>query len=224
MQPGIGKDDSGLSAARRALLDRLLASAGNGSAAKVTIGRKAQRDPRDAAPLSNAQQRLWFMHQLAPDSAFYNIPVAISLTGQVDVPALQHTLDEIVRRHEVLRTCFPLVDGSPVQHVLDDAHVPLILLDVSARPPSERRAEAQRYADKEASQPFNLATGPVIRASLIKLTDAEHWLLLTIHHIAADGWSMNVLSHELKVLYAAFQAGSQSPLPPLPLQYADFAI
>ncbi|HKP36711.1 MAG TPA: amino acid adenylation domain-containing protein, partial [Pyrinomonadaceae bacterium] len=227
MQPGIGggtKGDSRLSAERRALLDRMLAAAGNGNTAKVTISREALRDSRAPAPLSNAQQRLWFMHQLAPDSAFYNIPVAIALTGPIDITAVQRTLDEIVRRHEVLRTFFPLVDGSPVQMVSNEAHVPLSLIDVSVRPPSEQREEAQRYADEEASQPFNLATGPVIRASLVKLSDSEHWLLITIHHIAADGWSMNVLSQELKVLYAAFQSGTSSPLPPLPLQYADFAV
>ena len=218
------KGDSRLSAERRALLDRMLAAAGNDKTAEVTISRKGLRDPRTPAPLSNAQQRLWFMHQLAPDSAFYNIPVAIALTGPIDIPGVQRTLDEIVRRHEVLRTFFPLVDGSPVQMVSAEAHVPLSLVDVSARPPSERREEAQRYADKQASEPFNLATGPVVRASLVKLADAEHWLLITIHHIAADGWSMNVLSQELKVLYAAFQAGTSSPLPPLPLQYADFAL
>jgi amino acid adenylation domain-containing protein/non-ribosomal peptide synthase protein (TIGR01720 family) len=201
----------------------MLAAAGARGATDETIGRSARRVPHQPAPLSNAQQRLWFMHQLAPDSAFYNVPFATRLNGHVDIPALQRALDEIVLRHEVLRTSFPLVDGAPVQVVSDQAHVPLEIVDITAHPIATRRAEAQRLADEEATKPFELAIGPVIRAMAVKLEDAEHWLVMTLHHIVADGWSMNVLSQELGALYAAFSAGLRSPLPPLPLQYAEFA-
>ncbi len=221
---GAAKADLAFSVDRRALLDRMLAAAGTKAAANETIGRAALRDPRHPAPLSNAQQRLWFMHQLAPNSAFYNVPVATRLNGKINIPALQKTLDEIVRRHEVLRTYFPAPDGAPVQVVSDQAHVPLRIVDISSHPVSTRRSEAQRLADEEAATPFDLATGPVIRAMLVTLEDAEHWLVMTLHHIVADGWSMSVLSQEMKALYGAFSVGLPSPLPPLPLQYADFAI
>jgi amino acid adenylation domain-containing protein len=218
------KRNLSLSADRRALLEQMLASGGvkaNGSDATLRIPRRGSSGP---APLSNAQQRLWFLHQLAPQSAFYNVPVAMRLDGYLNVAALQQTLDEIVRRHEVLRTSFPLVSGIPVQVVSPVSHVPLSLVDVSSGSPADRQRGAQAAADREAVTPFDLATGPVIRAMLVRLADAEHWLVLTLHHIAADGWSMGVLSQELTALYGAFRAGQPSPLPELPLQYADFAV
>jgi amino acid adenylation domain-containing protein/non-ribosomal peptide synthase protein (TIGR01720 family) len=124
----------------------------------------------------------------------------------------------------VLRTFFPLAEGAPVQLVSAEANLPLRMVDISGHPGPARQAEAQRLADEEAAQPFDLATGPVIRATLVRIGDAEHWLVMTLHHIVADGWSMDVLSQELRTLYAAFSAGQPSPLPELPVQYADFAV
>lgn len=212
-----------LSSERQALLDRILAASGVVAAGGDAPARIPLRDRSGAAPLSYAQQRLWFMDQLAPNSAFYNVPVASRLEGPLDVHALQRSLNEIVRRHEVLRSAFPTVEGEPVQVVRPDAAVPLSVVDLSGRPLEVRRGEAQQIADAQARQPFTLATGPVVRATVVRLSDADHWLLLSLHHIVADGWSMGILARELQVLYRALRAGDPSPLPELPIQYADFA-
>ena len=212
-----------LTSERQALLDRILAASGVVGAGGDAPVRIPLRDRSSAAPLSYAQQRLWFMDQLAPNSAFYNVPVASRLEGSLDVLALQRSLNEIVRRHEVLRSAFPTVAGEPVQVVRPDAAVPMAVVDLSGRPVEGRQREAQRIADAQARQPFALATGPLIRATVVRLSDAEHWLLLSLHHIVADGWSMGILARELQLLYRAFRAGEPSPLPELPIQYADFA-
>lgn len=219
-----GKHGLLLSANRRALLESMLAAKQGKVGVETDSHRIPRRNSTAPAPLSHAQQRLWFLHQLAPDSAFYNVPVVTRLVGHVSAAILQRALDAIVLRHEILRTCFPVVGGTPVQVVATEAHVPLSIVDVSARPAIERRVEAQRLADQEASVPFDLAGGPVMRAMLLRLGEVDHWFVMTLHHIVADGWSMDVLSHELRELCAAFAAGRPSPLPPLPVQYADFAV
>ena len=215
---GPTKRDVTLSDERRALLERMLAATGLKAAVEEAPGRVPRRALSGPAPLSNAQQRLWFLHQLAPDSAFYNVPIATRLEDLLDAAALGRAIDELVRRHEILRTTFPLVDGTPVQAVSPKAHVPLRVVNASGR------ADAQRLADEEASAPFDLARGPVMRALLVRLGQAEHWLVMTLHHIVCDGWSMSVLSRELRTLYQAFAAGRPSPLSELPIQYADFAV
>ena len=207
-----------LSEERRALLERMLSATGLRAAGEEAPARVPRRDSSGPAPLSNAQQRLWFLHQLAPNSAFYNVPIATRLEDRVDASVLGRAIDELVRRHEILRTAFPLIDGTPVQIVYPEAHVPLRVVIATGR------AEAQRLADEEASLPFDLARGPMIRALLARLGEAEFWLVLTLHHIVCDGWSMNVLARELRTLYTAFAAGRPSPLPELPIQYADFAV
>ncbi len=174
-------------------------------------------------PLSFAQQRLWFIDQFEPNSAQYNLPDVVRLRGTLDINALARALDEIVRRHEVLRTTFPTVDGQPVPVVTPELSVPLPIVDLSDRPEAEREAEALRLANAEARRPFDLARGPLLRATLLRLRADEHLALLTLHHIASDGWSSGVLTRELAALYSAFAAGAPSPLPPLPLQYADYA-
>ena len=175
-------------------------------------------------PLSFAQQRLWFLHELEPSSSFYNVPVAVRLRGHLQIDAMQRTLNEIVRRHESLRTSFPTVDAQPVQSIAPALVLDLPLLDLSTLREEEREHEAQRRATEEARLPFNLATGPLIRASLVRLGAEDHVLLVTMHHIVSDGWSMGVLIKEVGALYRAFIENEPSPLAELPVQYADFAV
>jgi amino acid adenylation domain-containing protein len=175
-------------------------------------------------PLSFAQQRLWFLDRLEPDSAVYNIPLILRLHGPLAVPALATALTEIVRRHEVLRTTYGMVSGEPVQAVHPPAPLPFPVVDLAALPEPAREAESDRLSWEEARRPFDLLRGPVFRASLVRLSGEDHRLLPTLHHIAGDGWSMGVLLAELADLYAAALAGRPSPIPELSLQYADFAL
>ncbi len=181
--------------------------------------------PRDREiPLSFAQQRLWFLDQLAPNSPLYNIPDAVRITGPLDVGVLERSLNEIVRRHEVLRTTFAAVEGRPIQVIAPELHLPLPIVDLRSLPKARREAEALRLATEEAQRPFDLARGPLIRALLLRLDEEEHIALLTVHHTVSDGWSTGVFMGEMAALYEAFAAGKPSPLPELPIQYADFAV
>ncbi|HKD02411.1 MAG TPA: condensation domain-containing protein, partial [Terriglobales bacterium] len=173
-------------------------------------------------PVTFAQQRLWFLDQLQPNSASYNVAWSIRISGQLQIPALERTLNEIVRRHEVLRTVFSEKDGEPVQVVSASQELPLPVRDLSSHP--EREAEAQQAAEREAKQPVDLRNGPLVRAQLLRLSDKEHILLLTLHHIIFDGWSRRIFVQELGALYEAFCAGKPSPLSDPPLQYADYAV
>ncbi|HVT17886.1 MAG TPA: non-ribosomal peptide synthase/polyketide synthase [Thermoanaerobaculia bacterium] len=182
------------------------------------------RAPRDReAPLSFAQQRLWLLDQLAPGSCVYNLPAALRMTGPLDPAALAAAASEIVRRHEVLRTSFPAVDGTPVQRIAAAAPVELPLLDLGGLPEARRASELRRLAREEARRAFDLECGPVLRLRLVRLGGGEHVVLLTLHHIAADEWSIGLLIEELAALYPAFSARTASPLPEPALQYADFA-
>ncbi|WP_438019494.1 amino acid adenylation domain-containing protein [Sorangium sp. So ce315] len=176
-------------------------------------------------PLSFAQQRLWFLDQLDPESATYNVPAALRLRGAIDPEALGRAIAEVVRRHEVLRATLHTVDGRPVQrfHDAPDAW-PLPLVDLSGLPAPEREASARRRASDEAARPFDLERGPLLRASLFRLAPDEHLLLVTLHHIASDGWSLGVLAHELTAAYEAFARKEQPELRALPVQYADYAV
>jgi non-ribosomal peptide synthetase component F/acyl carrier protein len=175
-------------------------------------------------PLSFAQQRLWFIDQLEPGSSFYNIPAAVRMTGNLDIEALEETLTEVVRRHEVLRTSFPTADGKPRQVIAPAAPLTLEVEELGHLPQQEREREVTRLAVEEARKPFDLAAGPLLRARLLRLAEEEHVLLFTLHHIVSDGWSMSVLIKEVGTLYEAFIRGEQSPLEELPIQYADFAL
>lgn len=174
------------------------------------------------APLSFSQERLWFLYQLEPESYAFNISNAVRLLGELNLPALESTLNEILRRHEALRTTFENVDGEPVQIIATEMRIPLRLIDLSDVPAPEREAEAVRLITDEARKPFDLTRGPLLRALLLRLEDKQHVALLAMHHIVSDGWSMGVLVRELGLLYSAYAAGQSSPLPELPLQYADF--
>jgi amino acid adenylation domain-containing protein len=174
-------------------------------------------------PASYAQERLWFLEQLRPGTAAYNMPAALRLRGPLDVGALEQSLGEIVRRHEALRTTFVAVEGRPFQVIAEARAVRLPVVDLAGLAEAEREAEALRLANEEAHRPLGLARDLLLRASLLRLGEREHVLLLTLHHIASDGWSMGVLSRELAALYEVFSRGQPSRLPELPLQYADFA-
>jgi amino acid adenylation domain-containing protein len=175
------------------------------------------------APASYGQERLWFFDQLLPNSAVYNDHTALHLQGPLDVATLDRGLREIVRRHEALRTTFRAVDGRPVQVIHAQARPPLAVTDLRQVPPAGRRDAAVRLAAEQARRPFDLTAGPLLRPRLLRLSDDEHVLLLTFHHIVFDGWSMGVLGRELGALYEAYRAGRRSPLPELPMQYADYA-
>ncbi|WP_292779568.1 non-ribosomal peptide synthetase [Nostoc sp. NMS9] len=175
-------------------------------------------------PLSFAQQRLWFLDQLQPLSAFYNVPVALRLVGTLEVAALQQSLQEIIHRHEALRTNFIKVDGKPTQVIQTQANWKVSIVDFKYLSTTEQEIATQKLAQQQAIQPFNLATEPLVRATLIVLSKTEHALLVCMHHIVFDGWSVGVFVQELAALYNAYSQGQPSLLAPLPIQYADFAI
>ena len=184
-----------------------------------------QRVSREhSLPLSFAQQRLWFLHQLRPDNPFYNTPAAIRLRGELNVEALKLSLNEIAARHEVLRTRFPEVDDQPVQVIAPPGPVELSVVDLSSRPEAARAEEVQTLTTTEAKRPFDLAAGPVFRALLIRLAELDHVLVLNLHHIVSDAWSFGILFRELGALYGAFSFGQPSPLAPLSTQYADYSV
>ncbi len=178
---------------------------------------------RNSAPLSFAQQRLWFLEQLAPGNPFYNVPTAVRLTGLLHIAALEQTFNEIVRRHEALRTTFRMVTGQLVQVIAPHLSISLDIVDLQPLPTNEREQQAQRLTTEESQKPFDLACGPLLRVKLLRLNDTEHVLLLTMHHIVSDGWSIGVLIQELEILYAVYTTDQPSPLNELPIQYADFA-
>jgi amino acid adenylation domain-containing protein len=180
--------------------------------------------PRDHdLPLSFAQERLWVLDQMEPNNPLYNIPRAMRVRGPLQPAALEKALNEIVRRHESQRTTFAAKDGHPVQVILPSVTLPLTIQDLTGVPEAAREEEARRIAIQESTRPFDLATGPLVRACLLRLTKEDHVLLLTMHHIISDAWSAGIFVQELGALYEASCAGSPSPLPELKLQYADHA-
>ncbi|MBV9109091.1 MAG: amino acid adenylation domain-containing protein, partial [Gemmatimonadetes bacterium] len=174
-------------------------------------------------PLSFAQQRLWFLDQLEPGSAAYNLPYALRLRGALDEAALERSIATLVARHETLRTRFPGVGGRPLQVIDPAGAISITRIDLSDRDEADREAELRALAAAEARTPFDLAAGPLFRCTLVKLADEENALLFTLHHIVSDGWSTGVLVREVSELYAAYSEGTEPHLPPLPVQYADFA-
>ncbi|HVF55927.1 MAG TPA: amino acid adenylation domain-containing protein, partial [Pyrinomonadaceae bacterium] len=205
-----------------ALAERIETSAQAEAGTHAPPVRAVERDGR-ALPLSFGQQRLWFLNQLEPDSSLYNISGGVRLTGALDIGALERTLSEVVRRHEALRTTFAASEGEPVQ-VINDAHAVILPVnDLGGTPEAAREAEAIRLAREEAARPFDFERGPLMRTSLLKLADDEHVLLVTMHHIVSDGWSLGVLIKEVAALYESFVKGEESPLAELKVQYADYA-
>jgi aspartate racemase len=184
----------------------------------------SHRENRGSAPLSFAQQRLWFLNQLDPKSSFYNVSIARRLSGALNVEALKQTLSAIVARHEILRTIFAQVDGNPVQQIHESQNVGLPVIDLTEWGEKEREIKVKRLLQKEAKRPINLSSDLMLRAILLRLHREEHVLLLVLHHIAFDGWSTGILLQEITALYKAFCIGKPSPLPELPIQYADYAV
>ncbi|HEY9781103.1 MAG TPA: amino acid adenylation domain-containing protein [Leptolyngbyaceae cyanobacterium] len=174
-------------------------------------------------PASFAQQRLWFLNRLAPGNPFYNVSAAIRLTGQLNITALEQTFEEIVRRHEVLRTTFEMVEGELNQVVGEGVNVSLSVIDLGYLAKIEREAAARQQAIAFSQRPFDLTADLLLRVTLFQLDPGDRILLLNLHHIIADGWSIGILVREIGILYTAFNAGEPSPLPDLPIQYADFA-
>ncbi|HEX9940289.1 MAG TPA: amino acid adenylation domain-containing protein, partial [Longimicrobium sp.] len=174
-------------------------------------------------PLSFAQERLWFIDRLGPGSAAYTVGMPVRLAGPLDVSALERALGEVVRRHAVLRTRFALVDGAPVQRIEPAGPFRLEVDDLSALPAGEREAEIGRRAEAERRTPFDLEAGPLFRARLVRAADDDHLLLMAMHHAVTDAWSAGIFWRELTALYGAFSRGEPSPLPELPVRYADFA-
>ena len=193
-------------------------------ASKVYAHSIQPADRNATLPLSFAQQRLWFLEQLQPGSATYNIPTAVRLTGSLNITVLTRSLNEIVRRHEVLRTQFPTVDGNPLLTIQPSVEVLVPVVDLQALNPLEQNDEVRSLFIQEARQPFDLATDVLLRVKLLHLGVDEYVVLFTMHHIVFDGWSMDILVGELATLYSAFAANQPSPLPELAIQYVDFAV
>jgi amino acid adenylation domain-containing protein len=187
----------------------------------LPIGRVSQKGP---PPLSFTQQQLWLIDQLKPGNIAYNIPFVLRMSGPLDVTALQRSLDEIVCRHKALRTTITTVDGRLVQDIAPSLKLHLPLVDLCQLPEIERDAKAYHLARREAQRVFDLSNGPLIRVTLLRLEETEHLLLLMMHHIVTDGWSMGIFTRELTTLYQAFTTDQPSSLPDLAIQYADFAI
>ncbi len=203
-----------LSPERRELFDLLLKQRRLGD---VSLRRIAITHENDPAPMSYPQQRLWFLEQWEPGTAAYNISAAIRLSGPLEVQALQRSLAGIVRRHAALRTTLVAVRGEPMQVVAEEFAIALRVDDL------ETLAEAERLAREEAGQPFDLARGPLLRARLVRMSQQEHLLVLTLHHIVCDAWSMAIFGRELAALYAGELERRAVELPVLPLQYPDYA-
>jgi amino acid adenylation domain-containing protein len=210
-----------ISAAKRRLLEKyLLGVTGQPLVSSRTINRRPAEDP---PRVSFAQERLWFLDQLLPGSPVFNVPLAVRLSGPIDQKVLEASINEIVRRHEMLRTTFATVNSQPVPVVAPELRVALRVFDLADVSGEEFAARARQLANEEAKRPFDLVHGPLIRASLIRHGDHPNQLfLITMHHICSDGWSLVLFFEELSELYKAFSSGSQSPLEELSIQYSDY--
>ncbi|WP_455883868.1 non-ribosomal peptide synthetase [Pseudomonas putida] len=184
----------------------------------------AQVDRSQPVPLSYSQQRMWFLWQMEPDSPAYNVGGMARLRGVLDVGRFEAALQALIMRHETLRTTFPSVDGVAYQKVSTQTGLRMDWQDISALNPAEREQRVQQLADHEAHTPFNLETGPLLRACLVKAGEQEHYLVLTLHHIVTEGWAMDIFARELSALYEAFIDERLSPLAPLPVQYLDYSV
>ena len=212
-----------LSPEKRAILLSKLKQGGTEAGQAVPAGIQRRKRSDGPIPVSFGQQRLWFLHQFEPNSAAYNIPMAMRLSGQLNVAALERGLNEIARRHEVLRTVYATVDDRPEPILLPDPRIELPVVEVPGAAGAAQEAHAQALIRAELQRPFDLARGPVMRALLLRFDATEHILVLTTHHIAIDGWSMGVVNEELAALYSAYMTGQEAKLPELAIQYADFA-
>jgi amino acid adenylation domain-containing protein len=210
-----------LSAKRRALLEVLLKEKGVDSSPIERISRRTSSDP---VPLSFAQARLWFLDELMSGSPLFNISTALRLKGSLNVAAFEHSLNEIIKRHEALRTNVVKVDGQPFQAIASTSTLTLPVVNLENFPEVEQEAEVLRIAREEAQRPFNLERDRLLRSTLLRLNETEHIVLFAIHHLVSDDWSIGILIRELTALYDAFNRHQPSLLPELPIHYADFAL
>ncbi|HEX5356498.1 MAG TPA: amino acid adenylation domain-containing protein [Aquabacterium sp.] len=220
--------DAPVLSAQAALLGTLtpVALPPDASACPLTqqLARPAKASREGLVPLSLAQQRLWFLDQMGDAAEAYVIPLALKLDGALDIDALRSAFDAVIERHEILRTSFPHVDGVPSQHVHPASGFELLVIDQESDLAGDQPADVTQQCRTLLTAPFDLARGPLLRGMLIRQAPQVHELFMAMHHIVSDGWSMNVLVQEVVALYAAFSEGHASPLPPLPIQYADYAI
>jgi amino acid adenylation domain-containing protein len=221
-----GVDLSLRSLFERPTIAELAQSVRDGLAAGIGLERPpiARVDRTQPLPLSLAQERQWILHQLAPGTATYNVPVAIRLQGPLDVPRLERVLNEIVSRHEILRSAFPAVAGNPVQDIRTELHLPLPVSSVPDGPEAARVSAALTIVGEESRRPFDLTRHPLIRARLLRLRDDDHALVLTMPHIVIDGWSVGVLFREMNAIGSALAEGRALQCPELPVQFADYAV
>ncbi|MEH2327802.1 non-ribosomal peptide synthetase [Nostoc sp.] len=213
----MNKQHSNLSPAKKALLEKW-------KGGKFKADTILKRQISENIPLSFSQQRLWFIDQLYHGSSFYNIPIAFHITGKLNIRVLQQSLNEILKRHEVWRTTFTVVNGEPVQEIAPQLTWDLPIINLEHLSGKDWESEVKKLVAESAKKPFNLAKGLLVRATLLRLSEEEHILLVTMHHIITDGWSCGVFLRDLSRLYAAFWTNQPSPLPELPIQYADFTI
>ncbi|HEX7772472.1 MAG TPA: condensation domain-containing protein, partial [Pyrinomonadaceae bacterium] len=210
-------------AKRQLLLQRLNQEAASRARKRIEAPAFVPVERNGDLPLSFAQQRLWFLDQLEPGNPFYNITKAVRLTGPLNAVALEKSLNEVVRRHEALRTTFPAVGGSGVQRIAPSMTLAMSVKDLSELSKEQRDAQVLQTASEEAARAMDLARGPLFHAVLLRLGQEEHVLVLTMHHIISDGWSMGVFIREMATIYEAYADNKPSPLPEMPFQYADFA-
>ncbi|CAG0992339.1 nonribosomal peptide synthetase DhbF [Myxococcaceae bacterium] len=215
----VSTEKTALSASKRAVLEKRLQGKASPSSQFLPLARIAASE----APLSFAQQRLWFLDQLEPDSAFYNLCSALRISGRLDSGALEAGINQVIRRHEILRTAIPTEDGRPRQVIAGGHALAMPVLDISGLPAHEREAALAKLISAEAGTPFDIAVLPLLRAKLIRLGETEHVLVVAMHHIISDGWSMGVFIRECSGYYRGFAEGVEFRLPELPVQYADFA-
>lgn len=210
---------------KRALLEEHLLKQAQQKAASIN-GKLAltTRQSSEPPPLSFAQQRLWFLHQLEPDSVQFNIARATKIQGQLSVEGLRWALNRIVARHEAIRTVFTAVSDEPRQHILPERSLDLSVIDLTAVPPAEKSAQIQHYFQVEAERPFNLSHDLMMRVTLLRHSSTEHTLIMVKHHIASDAWSAGLFNRELAALYGEYVSGETVVLPHLPIQYADYAV
>ncbi len=181
--------------------------------------------PREThIPLSKAQEYIWYVQQLNPHRCGCNSGVALRFSLKLSSEILEKSINEIIRRHEIMRTTFPVVKGQPVQAIAPELTLPLKIVDLQNIPLAKRETEAIHFSQQEMNYHFDLANGPLIKTTLVRLSSQEHWLLIPMHHIITDGWSVGLFVQELETLYTAFSKGLPSPLPEMPLQYADFTL
>jgi hypothetical protein len=217
----ISRDTFLISPKKRALIEAMLRKEGVVSAVADQIPSRGDRGP---APLSFAQQRLWFFDQFEPGSPVYNLTAPIAFEGNLDIAALERAFNVIVQRHEAIRTTFDFRDGQPVQVIAPAQTIGMRLIDLSHLQQDEQRAKTEGILCEESNSPFDLKQGPLLRTTLLRIHDKKHILLFAVHHIVSDAWSTGLLIHELGELYSAFVAGRTPNLPELRIQYSDFAV